>query len=127
MREGRDWCHFSMPVDIPGVWFKEFSKKLGSERQWVKFSYLWFSALNLPVPRELRTLRRVISDPLDDAKAKRKTILLCEPHEPLRVLSPKHPSLLRGDLVEIRDEERDPAGSLAGASGSRQALKKGGL
>ncbi|MEK6579705.1 MAG: small ribosomal subunit Rsm22 family protein, partial [Bdellovibrionota bacterium] len=42
--EGRDWCHFSVRADIPGHWFKRISKALGSERQWVKFSYLWLSS-----------------------------------------------------------------------------------
>ncbi len=35
---GRDWCHFSVPSDIPGEQFKFFSKGLGSERQWLKFA-----------------------------------------------------------------------------------------
>jgi hypothetical protein len=42
--QGRDWCHLSVPVQIPGRWFRGFSEALGSERQWLKYSYLWIAS-----------------------------------------------------------------------------------
>jgi len=40
---GGDWCHFSFPAEVPGAWFSRFSKGLGSERQFLKLSYLWLA------------------------------------------------------------------------------------
>ncbi|MBU6376568.1 MAG: hypothetical protein KGQ59_11270 [Bdellovibrionales bacterium] len=60
MSEGPDWCHFSFPAQLPGEWFNYFSKGLGSERQWLKFSYLWMTPKKLS-PSQLPLL---ISDAL---------------------------------------------------------------
>ena len=61
---GRDWCHFSVPVEVPGRWFKYFSRGLSSERQWMKFTYLWLAAPGSPARTLSSGIRRVISDPL---------------------------------------------------------------
>jgi hypothetical protein len=110
LAEGRDWCHFSIPTRIPGQWFREFSKGLGSERQWVKFSYLWLASPDAPAPKPEPKLRRVISDPLDAAGHQGpSSVLICEPEKPGRYpVSPRNP-LWRGDLVKIGDETSKPA------------------
>jgi hypothetical protein len=94
---GRDWCHFSVPVQVPGKWFREFSKALSSERQWLKFSYLWFASEEYPAPLPEKGLRRVISDPLTHAGE----VLVCEPTVAARAQS-EQSELGRGDLIRVR-------------------------
>lgn len=101
--EGRDWCHFSVPARIPGQWFAEFSKGLGSERQWLKYSYLWIASRDYPAPEASRDLRRVISDPLDRGgpTATQETVLICEPETPRKIRVPAR-RVHRGDVYEYR-------------------------
>ena len=94
LAEGRDLCHFSIPTRIPGEWFKDFSKKLSSEKLWVKFSYLWIASSSFPAPVPDPLLRRVISDPIAAS-----TVLICEPGRPERFSGR---DLWRGDIVKIR-------------------------
>jgi hypothetical protein len=104
LSEGRDWCHFSVPTRIPGQWFREFSKGLGSERQWVKFSYLWLASNSFPAPMPDSQLRRVVSDPLSanpGGRGSSTQVLICEPEQPGRYpVTERHP-LWRGDLVRL--------------------------
>jgi hypothetical protein len=105
LASGRDWCHFSVPVQIPGKWFKEFSKTLGSERNWLKFSYLWISSPTHPAPEPGFALRRVVSDPFYDKNSpegRGETVLLCEPQRVYRLTQPVSSQLLRGDLISLR-------------------------
>ncbi|MGZ3699269.1 MAG: small ribosomal subunit Rsm22 family protein [Bdellovibrionota bacterium] len=107
LAEGRDWCHFSVPIAIPGNWFREFSKGLGSERQWLKFSYVWFAAKDYPSPRPEPRLRRVISDPLisrDAGRGQGGSVLVCEPEAAGKLASPAGNPLHRGDLVRVKTE-----------------------
>jgi hypothetical protein len=101
LADGRDWCHFSVPTHIPGVWFKGFSKRLGSERQWVKFSYLWLASEGAWAPMPDPKLRRVVSDPLttDRNTQAPRTVLLCEPEVVGRMSVPSTRLVWRGDLV----------------------------
>ncbi len=99
LSQGRDWCHFSYPAQIPGQWFKFFSEALGSERHWVKLSYLWLSSSHYPAPQASPSLRRVISDPL--SQGTQRSVLICEPNAPGRLsLHPKS-HLSRGDCVQV--------------------------
>jgi SAM-dependent methyltransferase len=98
LTDGRDWCHFSIPTEISGKWFKAFSRDLGSERQWLKFSYLWVTSQEYPSPTRPRDLKRVISDPMP-YKTNLKTILLCEPETPGRKTISSDTRLHRGDLI----------------------------
>ena len=99
LRDGRDWCHFSSPVDIPGKWFKSLSKALGSERHWVKYSYLWFASKEYPAPKPDAKLRRVVSDPL--SKALKTEVLICEPGETQRWAVNANQETGRGDVVKV--------------------------
>jgi hypothetical protein len=102
LTEGRDWCHFSIPAVVPGIWFTEFSKALGSERQWLKFSYLWFTAQNpgsVRAPRIESDLKLVISDTLRDPRSGDMTVLLCEPQTPGRMAVPAISPIKRGDWI----------------------------
>jgi hypothetical protein len=107
LAEGRDWCHFSVPVQIPGQWFRQISEGLSSERQWVKFSYLWLSSQDRRAPLPSREVRLVVSDPLrphsgpESQKTRGQTefVLLCEPERPGRLAVPRGQKLRRGDLV----------------------------
>src|SRR5262249_4046079 len=99
LANGRDWCHFSVPVRVPGKWFRMFSEALGSERQWLKYSYLWISSKGYPGPKHDTKLRRVISDPMSASKD-RGEVLICEPERPGRINSPARDPLWRGDLIK---------------------------
>jgi len=104
LSQGRDWCHFSVPVDIPGKWFAQFSKGLGSERQWVKFSYLWLASKSAPSTRPAANLRRVISDPLQAPSGGPRstdTVLICEPERTEKLRLPSAQRTRRGDLIKI--------------------------
>jgi hypothetical protein len=105
---GRDWCHFSVPAHVPGNWFSEFSKALGSERQWLKYSYLWFASQiqgEKKAPVQAANLRRVVSDPLSQRENGPRTqapdILLCEPEVPGRITVPRMTELKRGDIIKL--------------------------
>ena len=98
---GRDWCHFSVQAKIPGKWFKFFSIGLGSERDWLKFSYLWLASRRFPAPTPAETLRRVVSDRMRKTpKALSATLLLCEPERVGRIEIPSAKRIFRGDLIE---------------------------
>jgi hypothetical protein len=94
---GRDYCHFSVPVRIPGNWFREFSVGLGSERQWVKFSYLWIASRAHRAPPPPKGMKLVLSDPLKSASG--TSVLLCEPERPGRLPVSSDSDLRRGDLI----------------------------
>jgi hypothetical protein len=100
MAQGRDWCHFSVPVKVPGKWFRAFSESLGSERQWLKYAYLWLSAPDFPAPERDPRMRRVLSDPMSATKDHGE-VLLCEPFHAGRTLSPPGDPLWRGDIVLV--------------------------
>lgn len=138
---GRDWCHFSVPAQIPGKWFVKFSEGLGSERQWVKFSYLWTAHKDAKPLAHDPNLRRVVSDPIRKP-GQRGFVLLCEPeqvaHAPASTRLQAGP--WRGDLVDLTAlaggpprladakkplPQKVPAGSLSGASGHGRTGKAG--
>lgn len=126
---GRDWCHFSVPVDIPGKWFKAFSRKLGSERNWLKFSYLWFAAGDFPSEAVSKTMRRVISDPLDKGKkSTTPSVLVCEPERPGRSKLFAGRVARRGDLIEYSaaPAERDERGPWRDDRGPRRDDRSSG-
>jgi ribosomal protein RSM22 (predicted rRNA methylase) len=132
LAEGRDWCHFSVPIDIPGHWFKTFSRALSSERQWVKYSYVWLASREFPAPQSPSHQRRVVSDPLYERahrnsqtvgpvknysakKPARKptarlpqpipghsTVLLCEPDQVARWNVDSRDPIHRGDIISVR-------------------------
>jgi hypothetical protein len=110
LSEGRDWCHFSSPILIPGQWFKEFSVGLGSERDWVKFSYLWLASPRFPSSKPYVHARRVISDPLSASPSKSahhpSPVLLCEPETPKRWIVPGRNKVRRGDIVNLTAQNK---------------------
>lgn len=97
---GRDWCHFSMPVSIPGQWFRELSRKLSTEKNWVKFSYLWLAAEGTGPEPAAEGVRRVVSDRLRAKNGVDTEILLCEPEYVGRAVVPYSRELFRGDLYD---------------------------
>ena len=99
---GRDWCHFSIPTHIPGQWFTEFSKGLGSERQWVKFSYLWIASQAFRAPEADRNTRRVVSDPISEDPNHQgpRFVLLCEPDQPAKLRLEFGQNHWRGEVVK---------------------------
>ena len=108
--EGRDWCHFSVPVEIPGEYFRIFSRNLSSERQWLKFTYIWIASKAYPAPVPATQMRRVVSDPLSANKDTASTVLLCEPEQPYRYKVAAGATIHRGDMIK-----KIPAGPLSGS------------
>ncbi len=103
LADGRDWCHSSFKAEIPGKWFKEFSKGLGSERNWLKMSYLWFASRDFEAKQMKPFLRRVVSDPIHLNGTRKRFVQLCEPEQVIRHSLKGEEKLLRGDLVSIKD------------------------
>ncbi len=104
LADGRDYCHFSVRAEVPGRWFREFSRGLGSERQWLKFSYLWLAPENAQGETPGSRYRLVISDPLGGKhgdKSGQVDVLLCEPDEPRRFRLPSGTRAFRGDWVRV--------------------------
>ena len=102
LKEGRDWCHFSIPTHIPGKWFKTFSEALGSERQWVKFSYFWLASSEYPSRKLNPRWRRVVSDPLSGIHGQSsQQVLLCEPDRVGRMNVGARSQIWRGDIVKV--------------------------
>lgn len=97
---GRDWCHFSMPVSIPGQWFRELSKKLSTEKSWVKFSYLWIAAPGSKIATA-PGMRRVVSDRMRKPGTKLTEILLCEPEVVTRATVESTREIFRGELFKL--------------------------
>lgn len=97
--EGRDWCHTSVRAAVPGEWFTFFSRGLGSERNWLKYSYLWLAAAGDPAPEPSPFVRRVISDPIHQTGG--AELLLCEPNEVVRTSAASNRKLGRGDLYRL--------------------------
>jgi hypothetical protein len=102
--EGRDWCHFSIPADLPGKWLESFNKHLSGRKEWLKFSYLWFAGKGAEhLSKELKRAEkeewfRVLSDPI--ATGPRKKTLLCAPEAVKTMPSPNRP-LWRGALIQV--------------------------
>lgn len=107
----RDWCHFSFPAEIPGKWFSEFSRRLGSKREWLKFSYLWIASERLPPPVRPDHIRLVVSDIMRQHE-QIPLVLLCEPEQTKRIsldiLKTKNFKILRGDVVKLPDPNAPP-------------------
>jgi hypothetical protein len=88
LASGRNWCHWSVGGKLPGYWFHQFSRILGSERQWLKFSHMWLKgqdtrSVSPSVSPSKKTTAapegfRVVTDPMEGS------ILLCQPGEALR-------------------------------------------
>ena len=71
---------------------------LGSERQWLKFSYVWFASPDEPSELPKAEMRRVISDPLGTGLGQ-KTVLLCEPEVSKRWSIGPQEKIHRGALI----------------------------
>lgn len=96
--EGRDWCHASLPIQVPGKTYAQFSRMVngpGSERKWLKMSYLWIAGPISPHGSG-KNARRILSEPIPEGP--KRFILLCEPERPLKhYVSPKE-KIVRGDV-----------------------------
>ena len=100
---GRDWCHFSVPATLPGKFFKKFSIKLGSVRDWLKFSFIWVAASTDQkiVPSNAgkkAKFARVVSDPMKH-KGGGLVNQVCVPDRIAFEPTPGR-KLYRGDVIE---------------------------
>ena len=98
LQGGRNWCHFSYPIRIPGNWFQWFSKDLASERKWLKFSYLWLASCAYPPKAWNPKVKRVISDILEEHNP---NVLLCNPDHPERLFLDPKTTIHRGELIKM--------------------------
>lgn len=110
MAVGRDWCHFSIYGKIPGKWFAFFSRGLSKEKEWLKYSYLWFtSAKDKNLEKRSANSRLVLTDPLSRDPRARKEVLLCEPEIPRRHTLSDKELWRRGMIVELKSAKHHPA------------------
>lgn len=130
---GGDWCHFSFPAEIPGNWFAKFSRGLGSERQFLKLSYLWLAdsgackpGLNLPA----KGAQLLVSDSLTRYSGRTDRVaieaLVCHPDRTQKVSLKVPLAKLRGPLA-LRGgfalSQKDSAGPPKGTGRRWQARK----
>ena len=104
---GRDWCHFSVPAELPGKLFKKFSIKLGGVRDWLKFSFVWIASKNSEkeaVTENLAPIIRVVSDPLKTDYGRENQ--LCVPERLGWFPTPNYP-LHRGDVIRYSQGRND--------------------
>ncbi len=100
LAEGRDWCHFSVPAKLPGKLFRKFSIKLGSVRDWLKFSFVWIAAKDsAKKTKPEKGFVRVVSDPLKTPQG--STNQICRPEQVEYMPTPYKP-IFRGEII------RDP-------------------
>jgi hypothetical protein len=120
---GKDYCHFSVPTRVPGKWFAEFSKALGSERLWLKFSYLWITSPDQRAPKRNPNYRLVISDPL----SKGGDVLICEPERPGRINIARLGSVWRGDWLQIVSGSQGKPASPSSLPRPRTPIRPSGI
>ncbi len=132
---GGDWCHFSFPAEVPGEWFAKFSKGLGSERQWLKLSYLWLADSGFTKPGDVlpsKGAQLLVSDSLNrySGRTERVTIeaLACQPDHVQKVSLKIPLAKLRGPLAlrggfALAQPQKDSAGPPKGTGRKWQAKK----
>lgn len=96
---GRDWCHESIPAEIPGFWFKFHSRAISTERNWLKFTFLWIASPFTPAVSPHKGYERVISDPIEIPGNKLlRLFLICRGSTKGKALLPKMTK--RGELLK---------------------------
>lgn len=97
LAQGKNWCHFSVPAELPGSFFRKFSIRLGGVREWLKFSFLWIASRDSEKPaRPPKGLVRVVSDPIRTARGLQN--LICRP-ERFTYENAKKKPVFRGDVI----------------------------
>jgi len=97
LSSGKNWCHFSVPAELPGTFFRKFSIKLGGVRDWLKFSYIWFAAKSSEkAAQPAKGLVRVISDPIRTSGGLKN--LVCRPERFTYETTPRKP-IYRGEVI----------------------------
>ena len=101
LSSGRDWCHFSVPAELPGTFFKKFSIKLGGVRDWLKFSFVWIASKESAEqvasnPRSKLAIARIVSDPMRTDRGLQNQV--CKPDQVAWVQTPSKP-LHRGEVI----------------------------
>ncbi|MBK7977356.1 MAG: hypothetical protein IPK07_30200 [Deltaproteobacteria bacterium] len=125
LAEGRDWCHTSVRATIPGEWFTFFSRGLGSERNWLKYSYLWLAAAGDPAPEPSPFVRRVLSDPIHQSGGAAE-LLLCEPNQVVRTSATSNRKIGRGDLYRLGATGVVPPAAAKKPAGTASSRSDGG-
>jgi hypothetical protein len=134
LASGGDWCHFSFPAEIPGGWFAKFSRGLGSERQWLKLSYLWLADSGFIKKGDglpAREAKLLVSDALNRPSGRTARVaveaLACQPDRVEKILLKVPLEKLRGPLA-LRGgfalaPKKESAGPPKGTSRRWQAKK----
>jgi hypothetical protein len=105
LAEGRDWCHFSVPAQLPGSFFKKFSIKLGGVRDWLKFSFVWIASKNSENEATLPPdsgLVRIVSDAMKTQRGIQNQVCL-----PENVGWITKKGLQRGDVIRYSEGRHD--------------------
>jgi|GEM_PF-2932424 len=104
LRSGRDWCHFSIPLEIESKWYKFFTYGLHHTHfEWVKMSYLWLGNAKFKSTRNLELAKEhtlVVSDPIFENESRKESfVLLCEPERARKYRLGPGQKLHRGDVI----------------------------
>lgn len=106
LSRGRDWCHFSIPLEIDSKWFRFFTQGLHQTQfEWVKMSYLWIGHKSLADKKIIQQAKKyalVVSDPIKNLRgpgSQNQFVLICQPEEVARLPVKFHQKLRRGDLI----------------------------
>lgn len=97
---GRDWCHFSVPAELPGKLFRQFSIRLGSVREWLKFSFVWLApeSATAAIESQRNGIARIISNPMKTKFGEASQV--CRPEKIEWISKSEAPRKLeRGDVV----------------------------
>jgi hypothetical protein len=100
---GRDWCHYSVPAELPGQFFRKFSIKLGSVRDWLKFSFLWIGSRESieAIASPQKGLARVVSNSMKTNFGDNHQVCLPGKIEWVPAAKIRKYMLHRGDVVEF--------------------------
>lgn len=108
LASGRDWCHFSVPAELPGEFFRKFSIKLGSVRDWLKFSFLWIGAddSKKPILERQKGIARVVSNAMKTNFGQAHQVCLPEKIDWVPAAKIRKLALYRGDVVQWPPEKK---------------------
>ncbi|MBS1958514.1 MAG: hypothetical protein JST80_03495 [Bdellovibrionales bacterium] len=102
LSDGRDWCHFSVPAELPGEFFRKFSIKLGSVREWLKFSFLWVGAedsKSVILPRQ-KGIARIVSNAMKTNFGNSNQVCLPEKISFVPAIESRKHALYRGSVID---------------------------
>lgn len=126
LASGRDWCHYSVPAELPGQFFRKFSIKLGSVRDWLKFSFLWIGSRESTamIAKAQKGVARIVSNPMRTNFGEANQVCLPGKIDWVPAAKIRKLVLHRGDVVELplkkKRDDRDSRDDRKSRKGPRR-------